>query len=110
MASDIPVSYRLKMVDLDGAATYSKIVTLGDPGNTYAYSIKASPATYIVTAPVAGSAILLITDISGRQLYQQRVTLTKGINTIPAGTLPAGSYLLTLLADKQRCTTKFVRY
>lgn len=103
-------SYRLRMVDLDGAATYSKVVTLGDPGNTYAYNIKATPATYIVTAPAAGSAILLVTDISGRQIYQQRVTLTKGINTFPAGALPAGSYLLTLLADKQRCTTKFVRY
>jgi hypothetical protein len=97
------------MVDLDGASAYSKVIDLEASG-AYAYKVKASPATYIVNAPASGSAILLITDISGRQVYRQRVTLTKGINTFPAGSLPAGGYLLTLLTDRQRCTTKFVRY
>jgi hypothetical protein len=103
------ISYRLKMVDLDGSASYSRIIALGAPG-AFSYSIKASPSNYIVTAPTPGSAILLVSDISGRQLYQQNVVLSKGINTFPANSLPAGSYLLTLLADKQRFTTKFVRY
>jgi hypothetical protein len=113
--SGTPTSYRLKMVDLDGAATYSRIVILGK-ADTYAYSLQVSPnpvlasATLTVTSPAPGKGTLVVTDISGRQIYQQQVVLAKGVNTFPAASVPPGSYQLTLVTDKQRCTTKFVRY
>jgi hypothetical protein len=110
-----PTSYRLKMIDLDGAVTFSKTIILGQP-DVNKYSIQVSPnpmheaGSMTITAPATGPAILMTTDISGRQIQQQRLTLSKGINSFPATPLPPGTYLLTLLANGQRWTIKFVRY
>lgn len=112
------LSYRLRMVDLDGQFTYSKTVILQKETNN-PYTIRLSPNPYhnngalTITAATTGTAILAVADISGRQLFHQRVSLSKGNNPIPTADidrLPAGAYLLSLMANGQRQTVKLVKY
>jgi len=116
--SNDTLSYRLKMVDLDGQSTYSKTVVLQHQ-TTDAYTVRMSPnpfhssGTLDIIAPTAGVAILTITDLSGKQLYQQQMNVTKGNN--PIGTrdidyLRPGTYLLTLQTTNHRQTLKLVKY
>ncbi|MBN9386112.1 MAG: T9SS type A sorting domain-containing protein [Chitinophagaceae bacterium] len=116
-ASDT-LSYRLKMVDLDGGFTYSKTVVLQHVTDN-AYAIRLSPNPYhnngalSIIAPTTGTALLTVTDISGRLLFQQRVSLSKGNNPISTGdidALPSGTYLLSLLVKGHRQTVKLVKY
>lgn len=112
------LSYRLRMVDLDGQFTYSKTVIL-QQGTDNPYTIRLSPNPYhnngalTISAATTGIAVLSVADISGRQLFQQRVSLSKGNNPIPTGDidrLPAGAYLLSLMTNGQRQTVKLVKY
>jgi hypothetical protein len=106
------------MVDLDGQSTYSKTVVLQHSTDNTS-TIRLSPNPYhnngalSITATTAGTAILTVTDISGKQLTQQRVSLSKGNNSITTkdiDRLPAGSYLLSLITNGQRQTVKLVKY
>lgn len=109
--------YRLKSVDVDGKVTYSTVVALLNKE-------KGFEIVNLVPNPVSTDAVLSVTsanksiieivvsDISGKQLNKQRVSLISGNNLIPLNVrnLPAGTYQVTgLTADGVNKTLRFVK-
>lgn len=109
-------SYRLKMVDIDGKFTYSRIVVLGTSTSQFSIRVLPNPAhqplSLTVGSPAAAGAVLTVTDISGKKMVEKHVILQKGINSLDPGILaglPQGMYLIGVATDKQQQTIKFVR-
>jgi hypothetical protein len=110
------VFYRLHIVDIDGKARYSNIVSVrkDKKGNTQ-LAIVPNPARDVaqlrleVTKPAQGQ--LAIADATGRLVRQQTVNLASGSNNILlnnlSGLLP-GIYTVKLLAGNETYTEKLV--
>lgn len=94
--------YRLKMTDVDGKISYSTVVTLinamaginiqhiaPNPVTTNSFNVKISVAK-------AQQAALIITDMQGRMLQKNAVSLFAGFNSVPVNVaeLAKGSYQL----------------
>ncbi|WP_168193939.1 cellulase family glycosylhydrolase [Pontibacter sp. SGAir0037] len=75
------------------------------------YIITAADKTIKVAAfaPEAGKATLVITDMLGRKLLDQQLSLSKGENILEGKvkTLPAGVYIGTLYLEKEKVARKF---
>ncbi len=67
-------------------------------------------ATLTVTIPQAGDYHLLVTDLTGRALHNQRLPLLAGPNqlTVPADRLPAGVYAIALRGATHQLLTRLV--
>ena len=108
--------YRLKMVDIDGKFTYSRIVALASAVDALTIRVLPNPAhqplSLTVGSPAATVAVLTVTDISGKKLVEKHVSLQKGNNSIDPrilAALPQGMYLIGIATDKLQQTIKFVR-
>jgi hypothetical protein len=108
--------YRLKMVDIDGKFTYSRIVALGSAADALTIRVLPNPAhqplSLAVGSPEVTGAVLTVMDISGKKMLEKHVNLQKGNNSLDPGilaTLPQGIYLIGVATDKQQQTIKFVR-
>jgi glucose/arabinose dehydrogenase len=94
--------YRLKMVDRDGAYTYSKVVIISLPYLTGNVSVFPNPASkevkVTITTPVEGKAKWSLIDNTGRVVIQNSASLKKGSNILPIniGMLSAGTYYLSV--------------
>jgi len=108
--------YRLKMTDADGKVTYSTTVTLIN-------AVKGIDVMNIAPNPVVNNAFnlkvsaaaktkmeIVITDMQGRILQQQSVSLIAGFNSIPmnVGKLAAGTY--QLVGNTEDGKTKVLRF
>lgn len=111
-------TYRLKMIDIDGQFTYSKTVELGSPSTGLSIRILPNPFTQPQSLTVSSGqpalAVVTVTDISGKTLWQQPVSLQKGDNTLDVtktkiAALPQGMYLLSVTTDWQKQTVKFIK-
>jgi hypothetical protein len=109
-------SYRLKMTDLDGKFTYSKIVTLQPLISGLSVRVSPNPfvqpLSLIVFAPAVAPAVLTVTDMSGKKLIVKALTLQKGENSLDAGMLAGlsqGLYFIHVATDTQQQTIKFVK-
>ena len=108
--------YRLKMVDIDGKFTYSRIVALASATDALSIRVLPNPAhqalSLTVGSPEVAGAVLTVTDMSGKKMLEKHVSLQKGNNSIDPGilaTLPRGMYLIGVATDKQQQTIKFVK-
>ncbi len=93
------IYYRIKEVDIDGAAVYSNVVALHDSNNDILFSIFPNPADSYVTinAPAngAGKTQIVLYDAAGRQLFSLLMTgTTANINT---SNLSNGVYLFKVI-------------
>ncbi|MEO6542143.1 MAG: T9SS type A sorting domain-containing protein, partial [Ferruginibacter sp.] len=94
--------YRLKMTDADGKITYSSIVSLIN-------AVKGMEVMNIAPNPIVNGSFnlkmsaaekmqmeLVITDMQGRILHKQSVSMSAGFNSIPVNVskLAAGTYQL----------------
>jgi hypothetical protein len=95
--------YRLKSKDIDGTYTYSKVIAI----QTAAQSSKATFAIAPNPVPAEMQVIfneipdtdfdLRITDMTGRQVYQQHYTLSEAKTlVIPMEKLSTGNYIVSL--------------
>jgi len=109
-------SYRLKMVDLDGAFTYSRIVTLHSAVD--GFSIRVSPNPFhqplvlVVSMSQAGNGNLFLTDVAGNKIREQAVSLQKGETSLdPAilADLPQGIYFLSVTTNQGKQTIKVIK-
>ncbi|QEC43714.1 T9SS type A sorting domain-containing protein [Pseudobacter ginsenosidimutans] len=101
------MSYRLKMVDIDGTVTYSKIVLLSDKGTTLV-SLNPNPAKnriWIETGDnsLKGSEVVLLNAAGAVQL---KFGLQDSRQEIDISMLKTGMYFIRLANDK---TIKFVK-
>jgi hypothetical protein len=106
--------YRLKIVDIDGKITYSKIV-LVNFGNSIATDIRptlvrAGNPVYILTATNSRSSYsgFLYTQ-SGQLLYTWK-TATGGSTQIETSGLAAGTYFIKLLTNSETRIQKITVY
>jgi hypothetical protein len=111
--------YRLRQVDLNGKTNYSNtIVIKGDRVNTIKMSgLYPNPATEEITvsidAPNAEKVVLVVTDIYGKQLMQQQISVEVGSNNtkLNVANLSSGTYLIKLQSTKTNTssTLKFIK-
>jgi hypothetical protein len=98
--------YRLKQYDLDGNFTYSQIIYIRfDKTATISvkgiYPIPAKNKLNInVVSEITGTIVMVITDMSGKLIKQQPLTVHNGSNllNIDISSLSPGSYNIRLLS------------
>ncbi|HUC82448.1 MAG TPA: GDSL-type esterase/lipase family protein [Flavisolibacter sp.] len=111
--------YRLRMVDINGAAKASNIISISGvrPTVLSLAGLFPNPAgnkvNLLVDAPVKENITIMATDAVGRLIKTQRALVDAGSNTVQmdvAG-LAKGSYLLRVSCEKdcQPLTIKFVK-
>lgn len=98
--------YRLKMVDVDGSYTYSKVIILHSQciNQSFAnlYPIPATSGdivTLTYNGDYTGQAKMILTNIRGQQLLNKTIRVNTGTNTEQINTsgLSAGTYYIQLL-------------
>ncbi|HEY8894040.1 MAG TPA: T9SS type A sorting domain-containing protein, partial [Niastella sp.] len=101
--------YRLKMVDLDGHFTYSRIVSCLFMPENYVVRVLNNPFGESLQLQIDAKENTMmhmqLFDGTGRLLLQKNVSLTKGRNTVglPAKRFSNGTYLLKISnADFQK--------
>jgi len=95
--------YRLRQVDMDGAAKYSKIISLYKANTakaTQKMQLYPNPASAVVNysliSPAASHATVLIYNMAGVLVLTQQQELSTGANqqSIAISTLKSGNYFL----------------
>ena len=94
--------YRLKMIDLDAKATYSRIVQITGSLTTALTSVYPNPAresaTILFNASIAGQYVIQVTDAAGKPIRRLSGTSFAGLNkiAIDLNGLAAGTYFVTI--------------
>lgn len=105
--------YRLKMVDVDGRFTYSKIVAIKMDGKTITLQIAPNPAKNILNVQVNGgneNATLQIIDITGRKVKEEKINLNGNTSvSIDINNLQKGTYNLVLKSKTKNEQKKFIK-
>ncbi|MBO9201917.1 MULTISPECIES: T9SS type A sorting domain-containing protein [Niastella] len=104
--------YRLKMLELEAPATYSRIIPLRRQGNVQALQVSPNPATNVLYVQIdAHEAITLqIADVNGRIMFQQNRNLNGNTTfSLSVQSLPAGSYYLILKGKTTQKTQQFLK-
>ncbi len=107
--------YRLKMADKDGIYTYSRVITVTAAAEFTGIRVFPNPAHETIQvqyeAARSGSLQLMVTDASGRNVYQSTVSGRPGINmfSVPVQMLSPGYYQLAILADDRKTAGMFVK-
>ncbi|MFT3980784.1 MAG: alpha-amylase family glycosyl hydrolase [Ferruginibacter sp.] len=108
--------YRLKSVNADGTYTYSSIVRISGPVKSL--SVIATPNPFgselklSVSSVNAQQGTLVLTDVAGKILLQQQISLQAGVNSVKVSQLPvlsAGTYLLTLTTPQEKTSTRLLK-
>lgn len=106
------IYYRLKMIDVDGRYTYSRIVTVKPANSNSDIVVYPNPANTIVTMKWQQSSSannsLLITDITGRSVVEQTFAHATGSITLDTKHLPAGRYFVRIKNDNGLINTSFL--
>lgn len=104
--------YRLVTNDKDGKKEYSRVVMLKRenhlwdiqlPGNTQGGNLN------LLFTGVQGGAQIQIHDVSGRQVYSQKIAEVRTQMVVPVQSLPKGVYTISVFYDNERRTLRFVR-
>ncbi len=106
--------YRLKMVDKDGAFSYSAAIPVVFMLKSLIV-VSPNPATDKLTVQLqngnSATASLQLTDVNGRIFYTKQLMVTAGVNTfyIPVSAFANGPYLLTVLQGTDKQTIKWIK-
>jgi hypothetical protein len=110
--------YRLKMLDRDGSANYTSIVVVSNGGadgvviGNLMPTVVTSSARLAVTSGKKATVQLLITDISGRIIQKQNVSVNVRSQDvmIDASRLSPGMYQITgYVAGEKSTTVRFIK-
>lgn len=108
--------YRLKMVDKDGNFKYSEVIKINMPANGKFAEVNPNPfkekLLVTIQSPTQDKATLILTDLSGRQLFKQNKIVSPGKNEVlinEAGKFSKGIYLLTVIESQQTQSIKIVK-
>jgi len=108
--------YRLKIVDLDGNFKYSDVIKLSV--NLKGDYIVANPNPFkdvlllTVHSRIKDKASIVLTDLTGRQLFTKNESLSRGSNVIQindSGRLPKGTYILTIATSGKKESIKVLK-
>jgi hypothetical protein len=109
--------YRLKSVDIDGKTAYSNVVALLNKDKGFEIvSLAPNPvkdeAILSVTSAEKSIMEIVVSDLSGKQISKQRISLIAGNNQVPLNlrNVAAGTYQVSgLTADGQVKSLLFVK-
>jgi Secretion system C-terminal sorting domain len=105
--------YRIKEIDLNNMATYSKIVAVQNFSNEAEFKIFPNPASEFVNLQIyakkSETAELTVLSMTGQQISQQKMDITEGANTakIQMVEQPPGIYFLRILTVEKVKIIKF---
>lgn len=101
--------YRLKIVDLDGNFTYSKVVIIRNDGGSIVLKLMPNPISSYLNVSFrlekSESIKISLYDQAGRLARRYNVSGSAGLNAITLtdlGNLPAGNYAVELLGESVR--------
>lgn len=104
--------YRLKMVDVDGKFTYSKIVALNNDDKSV-FTLYPNPANdllYLKVNRAAENVLLQIFDVTGRTIKEENVLLNpQSPHVINIKSLPKGVYELSVQSKALNVHQKFIK-
>jgi 1,4-alpha-glucan branching enzyme len=108
--------YRLKMLDNDGHFSYSAIIKIERSVPAWLAKVSPNPFTGAMKvnleSVVSQKIILIITDLSGRQVFKGNREIAAGKNLIiidEAAKLSQGTYLLSIIAPREKQSIKVIR-
>jgi endonuclease I len=97
------VFYRLKMVDIDGRASYSKTVSVRLAPRAGGITVYPNPAvnevSILLQQALQSAAVLKITDMAGRELVRQNIATAQNNIHLKVNQLPAGRYFVTIISN-----------
>lgn len=109
--------YRLRLTENNGPVTYSQIIILDrnadDVTNLQIFPnpVVGSVVTAQVNAMENSSALITVTDMSGRKVISKNIIVTKGINSIVLNTekLASGIYALVYNDGRAKQAVRFMK-
>lgn len=104
--------YRLKMVDIDGKTSFSKVVSVTTGFVKNQLLMSPNPAINIVTVihpKTSRASSVAVTTLDGRDILRQSVEAGADKTNIDLSMLPAGIYLLNYVSPDDKKTLKFVK-
>lgn len=109
--------YRLKMVDMDGRATYSNIVALRKGrALSAAFTVYPNPFTdnlkIMLTANESAMATVQLVNAAGQTVYANRIAVQRGGNVLvlnDLGALSKGVYQLKVVVGEEQWSGAVVR-
>ena len=109
--------YRLKLSESNGPLTYSQIIILDrnadDLTNLQIFPnpVVGAVATAQLNVMENGSALITVSDMSGRTVISKNIIVTKGINSIVLNTekLASGMYALVYNDGRARHAVRFMK-
>jgi hypothetical protein len=112
--------YRLKQVDKDGKATFSKIVSIkGDKAAQFEFSaVYPNPTRDILNiafiSPTAQKVTINVTDVTGKLVLQNSLQSVPGDNNLKLslGSLQAGTYLIKAVCENgcETASQRIIKY
>jgi hypothetical protein len=108
--------YRIKMVDKDGKSNYTSVRLVNISSGNLELILNNNPVAgatlgYSIFTPKSGNASIRIFDLEGKTVLQQQIKIIAGNNTaqLDIANIPAGTYLLQVITDKETSSKKFIR-
>jgi hypothetical protein len=108
--------YRLKSIDNDGRYNYSSVVKIERTISAWKVKVNPNPVfetlKLTIESPVRDKAILILTDLSGRQLIKENIGINSGKNSfeIPESSkFSKGTYLLSIYSSRGAETIKIIK-
>ncbi|MFT3704348.1 MAG: T9SS type A sorting domain-containing protein [Agriterribacter sp.] len=105
--------YRLNQKDFDGKAVFSKVISIAIPAAKF-ITISPNPAGQYINVKLrkqsnsSGTTIQVI-DMGGKKLIEQKITPTTNISRINISMLPKGAYMISIVTNGERTTSRFVK-
>ncbi|MEO6670889.1 MAG: T9SS type A sorting domain-containing protein, partial [Ferruginibacter sp.] len=107
--------YRLRIVDLDNSFKYSIIKTVKNVGAADFY-VAPNPVQQQMKikldADKVDKGFISITDLSGKQVYRNNITIAEGTNNlvVETGKLSSGMYIITIQLSNDKIVQKFNKF
>ena len=106
------VFYRLKMIDIDGRFSYSKIVSVKLNDNFYDAAIFPNPAANKITVKMEqlffAKTMVQVTDMAGRNVLQTSIPPAQNNFEMDVKQLPTGRYLIQISSGNEFINKSFV--
>jgi len=106
------VYYRLKMIDIDGKFSYSKIIPVRINENFSNALVYPDPTrgklAIRLSTPLTEAGNLILADLSGRILMQQQVSSSQTIVDLDVSRFPAGRYFIKISNHNELIRQSFV--
>lgn len=103
--------YRLKIVEKDGSFKYSNIIVLNAPTKS-SLNIFPNPAKNQISlthANATENAVIIITDILGKTLLTQKISLNTNQTLVNIAALKSGTYFVKVLNIGNENFIKFIK-